>query len=215
LDEINIGKIVITFVVFLFSTVLHELAHAVTAYKWGDTTARDLGRITLNPIPHMDPIGTVLMPLLVLFMYNGNGIMGWASTPVDKSRMRDPRWGDFWTSFAGPLTNLALAILSFIALKLLISTPLGGSLGNSAEPVMIFLQTGLWLNIFLMVLNLLPIPPLDGGHMLENLLPPSAAEAFDKIRPFGLMLLIAVAASGALNKIVDPLISWAFSMLRS
>jgi Zn-dependent protease len=77
----------------------------------------------------------------------------------------------------------------------------------------VFLVTGLWLNIFLMILNLLPIPPLDGGHMLENLLPPNAAEAFDKIRPFGLILLIAVGASGALNKVVDPVIDWAFSLL--
>jgi Zn-dependent protease len=213
LDDLNIGRIAITFVVFLLSTVLHELSHAVMAYKWGDSTAKDLGRLTLNPIPHMDPIGTLLLPLFMLFSSNGGSIMGWASTPVDKSRMRDPKWGDFWTSFAGPLANLALAILSFIALKLILHTALGNALDTFREPVRVFLVTGLWLNIFLMILNLLPIPPLDGGHMLENLLPASAAEVFDKIRPFGLILLIAVGASGALNKLVDPVINWAFSML--
>jgi Zn-dependent protease len=213
LDDLNIGRIAITFVVFLLSTVLHELAHAVMAYKWGDSTAKDQGRITLNPVPHIDPIGTLLLPLFVLFSTNGGGIMGWASTPVDKSRMRDPKWGDFWTSFAGPLTNLLLAVLSFIALKLVLHTSLGEALDTFREPVRVFLQTGLWLNIFLMILNLLPIPPLDGGHMLENLLPDSAAEVFEKIRPLGLILLIAVGASGALNKLVDPVIDWAFSML--
>ncbi len=213
MDDLNIGRIAITFVVFLLSTVLHELAHAVMAYKWGDTTAKDMGRLTLNPIPHMDPIGTLLLPLFMLFSSNGGSIMGWASTPVDKSRMRDPKWGDFWTSFAGPLANLSLAILSFIALKLVLHTALGASLDTFREPVRVFLVTGLWLNIFLMILNLLPIPPLDGGHMLENLLPSGAAEVFDKIRPFGLILLIAVGASGALNKLVDPVIDWAFSLL--
>jgi len=208
--KINIGMIVIIYVVFLFSTVLHELSHAVMAYKWGDSTAKDLGRFTLNPLPHIDPIGTVLIPLLTLFMTGG--IMGWASTPVDKSRMRDPRWGDFWTSFAGPLTNLALAIVSLLLLKVVRSNA-GAGLGEFQEAFDFLLGVSLQLNIFLMVLNLLPIPPLDGGHMLRNLVPERFGEMLDQISQFGILILIALAASGTLSKIVDPLERLAFSML--
>lgn len=212
MDDLNIGKIAIAFVVFLFSTACHEFAHALTAYKWGDTTAKDLGRLTLNPLPHIDPLGTVLVPLMTLFYTGGNGIMGWASTPVDKSQMRDPRWGDFWTSAAGPLTNLLLALISLLLLKVARS-PLGANLGDVQEAVLFLLWTGVRLNIVLMVLNFLPVPPLDGGHMLENLLPPKLAEGFEQIRPFGLMILIAIGVSGLLDKIVTPLILLARSML--
>ncbi len=212
MGDVNIGKIVMMFVVFLFSTACHEAAHAWTAWKWGDSTAKDLGRVTLNPIPHIDPIGTLLLPLMVLFMTGGAGIMGWASTPVDKSQMRDPKWGDFWTSAAGPLTNLGLAIISLIVLKT-VRTFLGGSLGEYTEAVAFLLVTMVWMNLFLMVLNFLPIPPLDGGHMLESVLPPRMAEVFEQIRPFGLIILIAVSASGMLNNLTDPLIRWAFSIL--
>ena len=208
----NIGTIVVIYVVFLFSTVLHELSHAVMAYKWGDSTAKDLGRFTLNPLPHIDPVGTVLMPLMMLFMSGGSGIMGWASTPVDRSRMRDPRWGDFWTSFAGPLANLTLAIGSVILLKI-VSSPAGASLGEYQQAVFFLLRTSLQLNLFLMVLNLLPIPPLDGGHMLRNLLPERFSDLFEQVGQFGIIILIAVAASGLLSKLVDPLIDLAYSVL--
>lgn len=213
MGDVNIGKIAIMFVVFLFSTACHEAAHAWTAWKWGDSTAKDLGRVTLNPIPHIDPIGTLLLPLMVLFMTSGNGIMGWASTPVDKSQMRDPKWGDFWTSAAGPLTNLILAIISLILLKVMRS-PLGGSLGEYTEAIGFLLDTGMWLNLFLMVLNFLPIPPLDGGHMLESVLPASMAEAFEQIRPFGLIILIALSTSGLLGTLANPLIRFFDSLAR-
>jgi Zn-dependent protease len=211
-ENLDIGTIVIIYVVFLFSTVLHELSHAVMAYQWGDSTAKDLGRFTLNPLPHIDPIGTVLMPLLMLFMSGGSGIMGWASTPVDRSRMRDPRWGDFWTSFAGPLTNLAIAIISAILLKIVYSSA-GVGLGDYRRSISFLLSTSMQLNLFLMVLNLLPIPPLDGGHMLRNLLPERFNDLFEQIGQFGIIILIAVAASGLLSKLVDPLVSLAYSVL--
>jgi len=210
--NINPGDIAIPFAVFLFSTTVHEASHAWMAYKWGDTTAKDLGRLTLNPIPHIDIFGTVIVPLLTLIQTQGGGIMGWASTPVDKSRMRDSRWGDFWTSAAGPISNLLLAIISFVLLKIVISSP-GAALGDIQVPIKMLLRTGLWMNILLMILNLLPIPPLDGSHMVQNLLPDSLAEAYDKLRPFGLLLLLAVGASGLLSRLVNPVILWAMSML--
>lgn len=210
MGRLDIGEIIIIYVIFLFSTVLHELAHAMTATYWGDTTAKDLGRLTLNPLPHIDPIGTVAMPLLMLF--TSGGIMGWASTPVDRRQMRDPRWGDFWTSFAGPLTNLAIAIVCLILLKIVLS-PVGAGLGDYLSAVMFFLRIAISLNLFLMVLNLLPIPPLDGGHMLRNLLPDRFDDLFEQIGQFGIFILIAVAASGLLNKLVDPLIDLALSLV--
>lgn len=209
--NIDPGQIAVAFAVFLFSTTVHEAAHAWMAWKWGDSTAKDLGRITLNPIPHIDPVGTVIVPLATLIM--SGGIMGWASTPVDKSRMRDPRWGDFWTSAAGPLSNLMLAIVSFILLKVLLRSSLGDMIGDFEAPVSALLWTGVWLNIVLMILNLLPIPPLDGSHLLQNLLPDSLADIYEQVRPFGLILLIVVGASGLLGRLVNPVIFWARSLL--
>lgn len=210
--NINPGQIAVAFAVFLFSTTVHEAAHAWMAWKWGDSTAKDLGRLTLNPIPHIDPIGTVIVPLATLIYTGGLGIMGWASTPVDKSRMRDPRWGDFWTSAAGPLSNMMLVVVSLILLKLVRSS-FGAALGDLALPLGAMLWTGIWINIVLMILNLLPIPPLDGSHLLQNVLPDSLADAYEQIRPFGLILLVVIATSGLLNKLIDPVISWASSLL--
>lgn len=214
MGNLDLGTIGITFLVFLLSTAFHEAAHAWMAWKWGDPTAKDLGRLTLSPFPHIDPFGTVLIPLLVLFQTGGNGIMGWASTPVDKSRMRDPRWGDLWTSAAGPLANLALIIICMTLYKIVFGTSLGTQLGDWQEAVRMLLWTGTWLNIFLMVINLLPIPPLDGSHIVANLLPDSLAEAYESIRPFGLFILIAVSFMGLINKLVDPLTSFAAQLLR-
>ncbi len=211
--DINPGDIAISFAVFLFSTTIHEASHAWTAWKWGDPTAKDLGRITLNPIPHIDLLGTVIVPLVTLISTSGGGIMGWASTPVDKSRMRDSRWGDFWTSAAGPISNLLLAVISFVLLKVVLHSALGDATGDLGKPIRFMLWTGVWLNIFLMILNLLPIPPLDGSHLLQNLLPDSLADLYEQIRPFGLILLIVIGTSGLLNKLVDPVIQWVSSML--
>lgn len=210
----SVGKIAITFAVFLFSTACHEAAHAWMAYKWGDTTGKDAGQLTLDPIPHIrrEPFGMLVLPLLLLVQSGGTMLMGWASTPVTPSQMRDPKWGQFWTSAAGPLTNLTLAVASLLLLKT-VHTSVGASLGDLREAFIFLLETGLWLNLLLMVFNFLPIPPLDGGAMLQNLLPASMAEAFDQIRPFGFIILLALGASGVLGKLVNPVIQWAFSLI--
>ncbi len=210
MGKLDISKIVIVYVIFLFSTVLHELSHALMATYWGDTTAKDMGRLTLNPLPHIDMFGTVIVPILSLV--TAGGIMGWASTPVDRRQMRDPKWGDFWTSFAGPLANLAITIVSLILLKIVVSSA-GAGLGEFQSTLGYVLRIAISLNLFLMVLNLLPIPPLDGGHMLRNLLPDRFDDFFEQIGQFGIFILIAVAASGLLNKLVDPLIDLALSVI--
>jgi Zn-dependent protease len=211
--DFDLETAIFLFVIFLFSTVLHELAHAVMAYYWGDTTARDDGRLTLNPMPHIDPFGTIMLPLIVLFTTGGHGLMGYASTPVNESRMRDPKWGGFWTSFAGPLMNLAIAIVSLLLLKLAF-TSLGGNLGDYRDAVRNFLFLSVSLNLFLLVFNLLPVPPLDGGHMLRNLLPDRFADFFNQMNMFGMFIVLALASSGLMDKLVGPLKALAFSFVR-
>jgi Zn-dependent protease len=210
--QLDLGMIVITFVAFLFSTACHEAAHAWMANRWGDPTGKEGGQLTLNPIPHIrrEPIGMVVMPLLGLFA--GGWLMGWGSTPVTPSRMRDVKWGNFWTSAAGPLTNMFLAI-TFVLLLKLAASPVGYSLGSLREGVLAFLWMGIRLNIILMVLNFLPIPPLDGGSMLESLLPYNAAQLFQQIRPFGFMILLAIMLTGIFGRIVSPIIYFAESFL--
>ncbi len=212
MGNLDLGMIVITFVVFLFSTACHEAAHAWMANRWGDPTGKEAGQLTISPFPHMkrEPIGMVVVPLMGLLM--GGMLMGWASTPVTPSRMRDAKWGAFWTSAAGPLTNMLLASIFLLACKL-VASPLGSSLGDFRSGALAFLWTGVWLNIVLMILNLLPIPPLDGGAMLETLLPYNAAQLFQQIRPFGLIILLAIMFTGIFSSIVSPIIRFAESLL--
>lgn len=212
MGKLDLGMIVITFVAFLFSTACHEAAHAWMANRWGDPTGKEGGQLTLNPVPHIrrEPIGMVVMPLLGLFA--GGWLMGWGSTPVDTSRMRDVKWGNFWTSAAGPLTNMFLAVTFLLLFKVAVS-PLGFSLGSLREGALTFLLMGVRLNIILMVLNFLPIPPLDGGAMLESLLPYNAAQLFQQVRPFGFIILLAIMFTGVFGRIVGPIIDFAESLL--
>ena len=215
MEKFDFGLIVITFIVFLFSTSCHEAAHAGMAYWWGDTTGKDAGQLTLNPFPHIqrEPFGMLLLPLIMLFQSGGGMLMGWASTPVNPSQMRDTKWGTFWTSAAGPLTNLSLAIVFLLLLKVA-RTSLGASLGDMQEPIVTFLWTGVWLNIVLTVLNFLPIPSLDGGNMLEVFLPYEAAQLFGQIRPFGFMILLVLGMTGMFSQLVTPLLRLAAQVVR-
>lgn len=210
MENFDLGKVVITFVVFLFSTSCHEAAHAAMAYWWGDPTGKEAGQLTLNPIPHIkrEPWGMVAIPLFMLLQSGGGMLMGWASTPVNASRMRNPRWGDFWTSAAGPLTNLLIAVIC-IVLSMIVISPVGSALGGFQDATEQFLWTGVWLNIVLTVLNFIPVPPLDGGHMMSNLLPYAAAQIYNQIRPFGYIILAGLMFTGVFSSIVRPIILWA------
>ncbi len=210
MENFDLGKVVITFVVFLFSTSCHEAAHAAMAYWWGDPTGKEAGQLTLNPIPHIkrEPWGMVAIPLFMLLQSGGGMLMGWASTPVNASRMRNPRWGDFWTSAAGPLTNLLIAVVC-IVLSIIVISPVGSALGGFQDATEQFLWTGVWLNIVLTVLNFIPVPPLDGGHMMSNLLPYTAAQVYNQIRPFGYIILAGLMFTGVFSSIVRPIILWA------
>jgi len=210
----NLSNIPIFFVVFLFSLSFHEAAHAWTAERFGDSTGRYLGRITLNPLAHIDIFGTIIFPLVGLI--TGGMMFGWAKpVPVNTSAMRDRRLGDICTSAAGPLSNLILATVFFVLLKLVYRTSLLPieSLGQIGDALKTMLDIGLILNIVLCVFNLLPIPPLDGSHVLENLLPPGAAQIYEKLRPYGFILMIFLLMSGALGRVINPVLRFVSTML--
>jgi Zn-dependent protease len=189
--DINFAQLFIAFGVLLFSLTIHEMAHAWTADRLGDPTARMLGRVSFNPIVHADPIGTVLFPLLA--MVSGVPLIGWAKpVPVNVRQLRRERRDYVLVAAAGPGSNLALAFLSAALLAVLPISPVVLGEPNVSAPVANALSLAVRLNVLLAVFNMLPIPPLDGGNVLSGLLPRRLANAFDQIRPYGFILLYAL-----------------------
>src|SRR5947209_4356807 len=176
-------------VAFLFAISVHESAHAWVALRCGDPTAYMLGRVTLNPIKHIDPLGTILMPLIGLF--TGFGIFGWAKpTPVNPRNFKKVVKYDILTSIAGPVSNLVVAIAAVIgmaAVKLVAHGEPGPE--SSLAPVWLLLEAFMYINVLLAVFNILPIPPLDGSHVVRHFLPAGALRAFDYLGMFGIVLI--------------------------
>ncbi len=182
-------------VVLLFSIIVHEVAHGYVALLNGDPTARMLGRITLNPVPHIDPIGTILLPLLLLMTHAGI-LFGWAKpVPVNPLNYRNYRWGEFAVSAAGPVSNLVLAALFSVVLRL--------GLGNPGLVQLAYF--GVSINIFLALFNLIPIPPLDGSHILSLLLPRELARLYDYLQPVGFVLILLLFYTGVMGAVIMPL----------
>ncbi len=189
--DINVAQVFIAFVVLLFSLSFHEMAHAWTADRLGDPTARLLGRVSFNPIVHADPIGTLLFPLMAIV--GGLPVIGWAKpVPVVVSRLRRQRRDYVLVAAAGPASNLVLAIVAAVVLAALPVSPVVLGEPNVLAPVAAFLSLAVRLNILLAVFNMLPIPPLDGGNVLSGLLPLKFATVLDQVRPYGLLLLYAL-----------------------
>ena len=209
--DINVAQIFIALIVLLFSLTVHETAHAWTANQLGDPTARLLGRISFNPLVHADPIGTIVFPLIAAI--SGAPLIGWAKpVPVSVGRLRNPRRDYMLVAAAGPASNLVLALVAAIALRLVTVTPVTLGEPNISAPLAGLLSTAVRLNVLLAVFNMVPIPPLDGGNVLSGLLPRSLAVNFDRLRPYGFILLYALMFSGYLWSIVTPpsrlLLSW-------
>ena len=207
MPQIDFSVLPIFFAVFLFSLSFHEAAHAWTAEKFGDPTGRLMGRVTLNPLAHMDPFGTIIFPLVGWI--TGGMMFGWAKpVPVNTLNMRDQRMGDIWVSLAGPLSNGILLVVFFFLFKFLFATPIVDpvALGDFQTPLYELIKTGLTLNVVLMIFNLLPIPPLDGSHVLRNLLSGSAAAMYERIESYGWMLLLLLVFSGATGRIIGPVL---------
>jgi Zn-dependent protease len=209
--DINFAHVFIAFIVLLFSLTVHESAHAWTADRLGDPTARLLGRVSLNPVVHADPIGTVLFPLLALV--GGVPLIGWAKpVPVNGRYLRQPRRDFMIVAAAGPASNLIIAVAAAALLAALPVSPVTLGEPNVSAPLAAVLSMAVRLNVLLAVFNMIPIPPLDGGNVLSGLLPQRIAINFDRIRPYGFILLYALMLSGGLWSIVAPpsnfLLSW-------
>ena len=209
--NIDVAQIFISFIVLLFSLTVHETAHAWTADRLGDPTARLLGRISLNPIVHADPIGTVVFPLLGMVF--GGWFIGWAKpVPVNVRQLRHHRRDYVLVAAAGPASNLLLAFAAALALSLLTVSPQIQGETNVSVPIARILSQAVQLNVLLAVFNMIPIPPLDGGTVLGGLLPAGLARQFDAIRPYGFLLLYALMLSGYLYYVITPpyrlLLSW-------
>lgn len=190
--------VAIPIAIVLLSLTVHEAAHAWTAEKLGDPTARMLGRVSLNPIVHIDPIGTLLLPLLAAV--SGLPIIGWAKpVPVNMSRLKRGRQDFMLVAAAGPASNIGLAFLGGLMLTML--QPVDG------VDAFDIIRHAAVINIYLAVFNLLPVPPLDGGNVLAGLLPPSAAAVFDNLRPFGFLILYALMFTGLLGDIITPVVA--------
>ena len=192
----------------LLAITLHEAAHGYVARYFGDPTADRAGRITLNPLRHIDPVGTVLVPAGILglsVLFGGGGILfGWAKpVPVDFGRLRRPKADMLWVAAAGPGANLVMAIGWALLFKLAISSPQGAF----TIPMMKMADPGMQINGVLMLLNLLPIPPLDGGRIAVSLLPGRLAWHFSRIEPFGFPILLLLLFSGLLGAILGPMLA--------
>lgn len=191
----------------IFAITLHEAAHGYVARYFGDPTAWRLGRVSLNPLRHIDPVGTILVPILILTVSKlaaGGGILfGWAKpVPVDYGRLRRPKQDMLWVAAAGPLANLAMALGWALLLRMALATPEGNYSAAMAEMG----RAGINVNAVLMLLNLLPIPPLDGGRIVTSLLPHRLAWQFSRIEPYGFVILLAMLFFGVLDVILRPLL---------
>ena len=207
--ELNlIQKIAIYALPILFAITVHEAAHGYAAKYFGDLTAERMGRISLNPLKHIDPFGTILLPALTVML--GGILFGWAKpVPVNFGNLRNPKRDMLWVAAAGPASNFIMAIIWALVIKFSVSAQ------AFAEPMAMMGKAGVSINVVLMVLNLLPLPPLDGGRIAVSLLPNHLAQPFAKIERFGFFILIALLFTGVLNKILDPFIRLAYNIIFS
>jgi Zn-dependent protease len=214
-----IPQLVIYMVVLLLAISAHEAAHAWMSYKFGDDTARLLGRITLNPIAHTDPIGTLLIPIagFVLGAMGGGRLplIGWGKpTPVNPLRWRQKDLANVMVSIAGIMANLFIAIIAFIIIKALIVTGMVYSIPEGIrEPVLLFLEFLLTMNISLAVFNLLPFPPLDGSKVLETFLPSSMRPILELFERYSWPILMILMYVGFFRAIIGPVLNFVYSLL--
>ena len=209
-----VGQLIIYVVVLLLAISAHEAAHAWMSYKFGDDTAYLLGRVTLNPVAHTDPIGTLLIPIINFIGAVGLGVfvplIGWGKpTPVNPLRWRNKDVANVMVSLAGIFANLLLAVIGFVALRICLQTGLiarggVGGLGSFEEPAALLLGQVLMMNLSLAIFNLLPVPPLDGSKVLYSILPASMHDTLDALERFSFIILIGLMYFGVVNAIIAP-----------
>ena len=197
----------------LFAITVHEVAHGWMAKQLGDKTALMMGRLTLNPIRHIDPVGTIAVPLLLVVLQTGF-VFGWARpVPVTTQNLRSPKRDMVWVALAGPLSNGIMALIWLLMIA--VGAGLHGVSSWVAEPLVYMGQAGVLINIVLMVLNLIPLPPLDGGRIVTGLLPGRLSWQFSRLEPYGFFILIGLLASGILGQLMGPAIHGASNFLFS
>jgi Zn-dependent protease len=206
----TVRQVAISAVPILIAITFHEVAHGWVAYRLGDGTAKALGRLTINPLAHIDPFGTVLMPIMLYIFSNGQFVFGYARpVPINPYNFKNPRQGMALSAAAGPAMNLALAVVCLVLMKFAIA-PLSYLLPDALvmrvlEPVRLMLYSGIIMNVVLASFNLIPVPPLDGGRILAGFLPVRQAIAFEKLERYGMIIVILLIATGAAQHIVRPL----------
>ncbi|MFO7964627.1 MAG: site-2 protease family protein [Desulfobacterales bacterium] len=190
----NIGLIGIQVVALFMALTFHEFAHGWVARKLGDRTAEAQGRLTLNPMAHIDPFGTILVPAALILMHSPV-VFGWAKpVPINPGSFRKPRKGMMWSALGGPVINLGLAAGFAVLFKTMLYS------GMMIKPALIFLIVAVQLNVFLAMFNMIPIPPLDGGRVLVGLLPAEQAYAYSKIEPYGFLIVLGLIYFGVLDR---------------
>jgi Zn-dependent protease len=211
-------KIAVMAMPMVFAIVLHEVSHGWIANRLGDPTAKQMGRLTLNPLPHIDLFGTIIMPLLLFVLTDGRMVFGYAKpVPIDPRYFKDPKKGMALSALAGPAVNVVMAVLFAFLLRVGM-TGLEGRVPEPvwswvAVPVTLMLAYGIIINVVLAVLNLIPIPPLDGSRVVFWLLPDKQATVYYRLEPYGTIILMVLIMLGALGRIMTPIIQPILALL--
>jgi len=213
LPNIDFVQVFISFLVLLFSLTVHEAAHAWSADRLGDATARMLGRVSLNPAVHVDPIGTVLFPLIALL--TNLPVIGWAKpVPVNILNLQK-NWREKYMviAAAGPASNIVLAVIASLVLRAIAPASADALEDGQVSPLATVLESAIYINVLLAVFNMVPVPPLDGGNVLAGLLRGPVGEAFERIRPYGFMILYGLMLTGVLSALITPPARFLLSLL--
>ena len=219
MDIANIlRQLAISALPILIAITFHEVAHGLVAYRLGDPTAKFMGRLTLNPLAHIDKIGTILMPIMLLILTNGQFVFGYAKpVPINTANFKDPKKHMALSAAAGPVMNLSLAVISALLIKIIIPVLayiLPAGFANAVvEPLTLMLLSSIKWNVLLAVFNLIPVPPLDGGRVLVGLLPHRQAIAYSRIEPYGMFIVILLIVTDVARMFIYPLMSALFKLI--